>query len=136
MNRKVSRPVATLKPSKLETEEVLNILKAIKDNPEVTQRELSSISGISLGKINFLLKSLVEKGWIKVENFKKSNHKNAYLYYMTPKGLEEKALTTSLFLRRKMDEYERLAQEIKALKEEISDSAVPKETVVGADSKL
>lgn len=123
-------------PSKLECEEVLNILKAIKDNPEVTQRELSGISGISLGKINFLLKSLVEKGWIKIENFKKSNHKNAYLYYMTPKGLEEKAVTTVLFLKRKMDEYERLAQEIKVLKEEISNSTVHTQQTEGNDLTL
>ena len=67
--------MALQQSSKLDSEEVLNVLNAIKDKPEVTQRELSSISGISLGKINFLLKSLVEKGWIKIENFTNSNHK-------------------------------------------------------------
>ncbi len=136
MNRKGVFPLVLRQHSKLESEEVLNILNAIKGNPEVTQRELSSISGISLGKINFLLKSLVEKGWIKIDNFTKSNHKKAYLYYMTPKGLEEKAVTTVLFLRRKMAEYERLAQEIKELKEEISNSAVPIEITEGTDLKI
>ncbi len=107
----------------MESEEILNILKAIKDNPEVTQRELSSASGISLGKINFLLKSFIERGWVKVDNFKKSNNKNGYLYYLTPKGFEEKAKTTVLFLKRKMDEYQRLEQEIKTLTEEVLNSS-------------
>ncbi|MDQ5984343.1 MAG: hypothetical protein CSYNP_00036 [Syntrophus sp. SKADARSKE-3] len=106
--------------SRLEGEEVLNILKAIEDNAEVTQRELSSSLGISLGKVNFLLQALIERGLVKADNFKKSNHKNAYLYYLTPKGLEAKVRTTFLFLKRKMAEYERLEQEIVALKNELA----------------
>jgi EPS-associated MarR family transcriptional regulator len=106
--------------SRLEGEEVLNILKAIEDNAEVTQRELSSSLGISLGKVNFLLQALIERGFVKADNFKKSNHKNAYLYYLTPKGLEAKVRTTFLFLKRKMAEYERLEQEIVVLKKELA----------------
>ena len=109
-------------PSKLESEDVLNILKTIKENPDVTQRQLSSSLGISLGKVNFLLKALVERGLVKVDSFKKSNNKNAYLYYLTPKGVEAKAKTTFFFLKRKMAEYEALAREIGALKQEMAES--------------
>jgi EPS-associated MarR family transcriptional regulator len=120
MNRREYLRMPSPQPSKLESEEVLNILKAIKDKPEITQRELSYGLGISLGKINFLLKALIERGLVKADNFKKSNHKNAYLYYLTPKGIEEKARTTFLFLKRKMDEHQRLELEIRQLKEEVS----------------
>ena len=120
-------------PSRIESEAALKILNAIRDNPEITQRELSSMSGISLGKVNFLLKSLIERGWVKVDNFKKSNNKNAYLYYLTPRGIEEKAKTTVLFLKRKISEYERLEQEIKTLQAEISNSAVEVNAAEGID---
>ncbi|MDD5168437.1 MAG: MarR family EPS-associated transcriptional regulator [Syntrophales bacterium] len=120
-------------PSRIESEEALKILNAIKDNPNVTQRELSTMSGISLGKVNFLLKSLIDRGWVKVDNFKKSNNKNAYLYFLTPHGIEEKARTTVLFLKRKMHEYERLEREIRALKEEVSNDAVKANAAEGVD---
>jgi EPS-associated MarR family transcriptional regulator len=107
-------------PSRLDHENVLKILKAIKDNPKVTQRELSSVLGISLGKINFFLRALVEKGFVKVDNFKKSNNKNAYLYYLTARGMEAKAKTTYLYLKRKMAEYERLEEEIRELKKDFA----------------
>jgi len=115
-------------PSKLESEAALNILKTIKDNPEVTQRQLSSSLGISLGKVNFLLRAFIERGLVKVDSFKNSNNKNAYLYYLTPKGVEAKARTTFLFLKRKMAEYEKLAQEIGALKKELAGTPGPPDT--------
>lgn len=119
--------------SRLNHEDVLKILKAIKDNPKMTQRELSAVLGISLGKVNFLLQSLIERGLIKVDNFKKSNNKNAYLYFLTPQGIEEKAKTTFLFLKRKVAEYERLEREIEALKEEVSKNPVQYSTQSGSD---
>jgi EPS-associated MarR family transcriptional regulator len=106
----------------LESKEILSILREIKKSPELTQRELSSNLGISLGKVNFLLKALIDKGHIKVDNFRKSNNKSAYLYYLTPKGVEEKAKITYRFLRRKMKEYEDLEQEIRRLKEEVGEA--------------
>lgn len=106
----------------LEKEEVLFIFREIKKSPEMTQRGLSSCLGISLGKVNFLINALIRKGFIKVENFKKSNNKNNYLYYLTPKGIEEKTRTTSLFLKRKMREYEQLEREIRRLREEVQES--------------
>ena len=110
-----------------ESEEVLKLLREIEQTSETTQRELSSRLGISLGKINFLLKSLIDKGHIKVDNFKKSNNKSAYLYYLTPKGAEEKAKITYRFLWRKIKEYENLEQEIRRLKHEVSEAPVRRE---------
>jgi len=110
-----------------ESEEVLKLLREIEQTSETTQRELSSRLGISLGKINFLLKSLIDKGHIKVDNFKKSNNKSAYLYYLTPKGAEEKAKITYRFLWRKMQEYENLEQEIRRLKQEVGEAQMQQE---------
>jgi EPS-associated MarR family transcriptional regulator len=107
----------------LEKEELLQVLREIKNNPEMTQRELSTKLGISLGKVNFLMKALIRQGLIKAHNFKNSNNKNAYLYYLTPSGIEVKARTTYFFLKRKMQEYEQLEVEIRQLKEEAGNDA-------------
>ena len=85
----------------------------------MTQRELSLSLGISLGKVNFLIKALVHKGFIKANNFKNSNNKAAYLYLLTPRGLEEKTRITYHFLIKKIQEYERLKEEIRSLEREI-----------------
>ena len=105
--------------SKTGTEESLMLLRTISENPQITQRELSSRLGLSLGKINFLMKSLIEKGFIKANNFKNSNNKISYLYLLTPAGIEEKTKITYRFLKRKMEEYEKLENEIRHLKEEV-----------------
>ena len=105
-------------PDQLENEEVLRIFREIYKSPRMTQRELSSRLGISLGKINFLINALIERGFVKVENFRKSSSKSACLYYLTPMGIEKKARTTQLFLKRKIREYEWLAKEIEQLREE------------------
>jgi len=111
-----------LKPhnTNFEREEFLQLLREINDSPEMTQRELSSRMGISLGKVNFLMKALIDKGHIKVNNFKNSNNKKAYLYYITPKGFEEKARITYYFLKRKMKEYEEIEVEIRKLTNEMA----------------
>ena len=98
------------------------VLKVIETNPQITQRELADELGISLGKANYCLKSLAQKGWIKASNFKNSNNKLAYAYLMTPKGIEEKALMTIRFLKRKMEEYEALKEEIEQLKRDVGSS--------------
>ncbi len=103
----------------LETEEVLKVLREIAITPEMTQRELSSRLGISLGKVNFLVNALIQKGLIKAHNFKNSNNKKAYLYYLTPRGFEEKAKITYRFLKRKIQEFEQLESEIRLLKKEV-----------------
>ncbi|MCX5855548.1 MAG: MarR family EPS-associated transcriptional regulator [Deltaproteobacteria bacterium] len=111
----------------LESEEVLKLLREIEQTSETTQRELSSRLGISLGKINFLLNALIDKGHIKVDNFKKSDNKSAYLYYLTPKGIEEKARITYRFLRIKLREYDELEHEIRRLKHEVSEIQFPRD---------
>jgi len=112
----------------LETEEVLKVLREIAITPEMTQRELSSRLGISLGKVNFLVNVLIQKGLIKAHNFKNSNNKKAYLYYLTPRGFEEKAKITYRFLRRKIQEFEQLETEIRLLKKEAGVSDTTFET--------
>ena len=114
-------------PDQLENEEVLRIFREIDRSPETTQRELSSRLGISLGKVNFLINALIEKGFVKVENFRKSSSKSVYLYYLTPMGMEEKTRTTDLFLKKKIREHERLATEIQLLRKEMGESGLPSE---------
>ena len=105
----------------LESEEILKVLREITQTPEMTQRELSSRLGISLGKVNFLVNALIQKGLIKAHNFKNSNNKKAYLYYLTPAGLEEKAKITYRFLKRKIKEYELLEEQIRLLEKEVGE---------------
>lgn len=106
---------------RLQNEETLKVLREINNNPEVTQRELSLKLGISLGKINFLIKALMQRGLIEVQNFKNSNNKIAYLYILTSQGIEEKGKATYFFLKKKIEEYQRLEEEIRQLKEETRD---------------
>ncbi len=94
------------------------IMKRLEEDPEISQRELARDLGISLGKVNFCLKALVEKGFVKAGNFRNSSNKNAYAYLLTPRGIEEKARITLAFLRYKLSEYEALQQEIENLKRE------------------
>jgi EPS-associated MarR family transcriptional regulator len=109
----------------LETEEALSVLREIDAYPEMTQRTLSLRLGLSLGKINFLVKALIEKGLIKAENFKNSKNKSAYLYSLTPHGLEEKTKATYHFLKRKIEEYEKLETQIRQLKKEAGVVDIP-----------
>jgi EPS-associated MarR family transcriptional regulator len=97
------------------------ILRALEANPEITQRELAEVLGMSLGKANYCVRALIEQGWVKAKNFKNSRNKLAYAYLLTPQGLEAKARITYRFLKRKLEEYEALEQEIERLRAEISD---------------
>lgn len=92
-----------------------NVLKLIEENPRITQRELALALGVSLGKVNYCLKAVLEKGWVKANNFKNSNNKMAYAYLLTPKGIEAKTALSLQFLKKKMKEYEQLKQEISQL---------------------
>ncbi len=97
----------------------LDLLRKIELNPEYTQRELSQEMGVSLGKVNYCIKKLTEKGLIKITNFKQNPNKVGYFYILTPRGIEEKARLTFSFLKRKIKEYEILKDEINKLKEDI-----------------
>ena len=95
------------------------ILKTVEANPEMNQRELAEHLGVSLGKTNYCLKKLIEKGLVKAGNFKSNPDKRVYSYLLTPRGVREKALVTMRFLQRKMDEYEQIKREIMLLKTEV-----------------
>ena len=95
------------------------LLKALEDNPNTSQRELAREVGYSLGKLNYCLNALKEKGWVKAENFRNSQNKTAYLYKLTPSGITEKARVTRRFLQRKLEEHEALQHEIERLKQEV-----------------
>jgi EPS-associated MarR family transcriptional regulator len=94
------------------------IFKLVEANPEISQRQLARELGVSLGKANYCLKALIERGAVKAANFRNSKNKKAYLYKLTPKGIEEKSSLTLRFLKRKREEYELLKQEIEQLKRE------------------
>lgn len=91
------------------------VLQLVQRNPRVSQRELARYLGVSLGKANYCLNALIAKGFVKAENFRRNDRKWAYLYILTPAGLEEKARVTGSFLRRKIAEYEALKAEIASL---------------------
>lgn len=97
----------------------LRVLRALEANPELSQRQLAAELGVSLGGVNYALKALVERGFVKADNFRKSGNKVAYLYVLTPQGVAEKASLATAFLGRKLEEYEVLRQEIEALKGEV-----------------
>ena len=94
------------------------LLKTLEENPGLSQREMAKRLGVSLGKINFCLNALVDKGSVKINNFRNSNNKPAYVYLLTPRGVEQKARMTVEFLQSKVQEYERLRAEIEELKRE------------------
>jgi EPS-associated MarR family transcriptional regulator len=96
----------------------LDLLRKLELNPEYTQRELSKEMGVSLGKVNYCMKKMIEKGSIKLSNFSHNSNKVGYAYLLTPKGLEEKARLTFSFLKIKIKEYEMLQQEISLLKKD------------------
>lgn len=95
------------------------LLKTLEENPGMSQRDLAKKLGVSLGKVNYCLNALVEKGSIKIGNFRKSDNKLAYAYLLTPGGLELKARMTVHFLKSKMAEYETLKMEIHELQREV-----------------
>ena len=92
------------------------LLKSLEQDANLTQRQLSEELGISLGKVNYCLKSLIQKGFIKINNFKNSNHKLQYSYLLTPTGIEEKTKLTIEFLKVKTEEYEALKEEVERIK--------------------
>ena len=94
-------------------------LKILEQQPDLTQRQLSEALGVSLGKTNYLVKSLIDVGWVKLDNFQRSNSKWGYAYLLTPKGIVEKAAITTRFLVRKQREYNELQQEIAQLQQEV-----------------
>ncbi len=96
------------------------ILNSLQGNPQISQRDLAKELGVSLGKANYCLQELIKRGLVKARNFQKSDNKRAYVYLLTPKGMEEKARVAVRFLKYKMDEYEALKREISIMQQEIA----------------
>jgi EPS-associated MarR family transcriptional regulator len=103
----------------MQSEIHLQLLKLIEQNPSWTQRQLAKSLGVSLGKTNYCLKALKEKGWVKWGNFSQNPNKLSYMHLLTPQGIAQKLRFTNHFLRRKEAEYEQLQAEIHALREEL-----------------
>ena len=105
-----------------------SLLKTLEENPGLSQRDLAKKLGVSLGKINYCLNALVEKGSLKINNFRNSENKLAYAYLLTPRGVEQKARLTVQFLKRKMQEYEQLKAEIEELQKEAEQKGLLEKT--------
>lgn len=97
------------------------VLKIVEKQPTITQRQLSKELGVSLGKTHYVIKALMQVGWIKLENFQRSDNKLGYAYLLTPTGLLEKAKITRHFLKRKQQEYKNLKREIEQLQVEVDE---------------
>ena len=104
------------------TDEIrLQILRELESDPGLSQRDLAKALGVSLGKTNYCLRALVEKGLVKVENFRKSDNKLAYAYQLTPRGISDKARITRKYLQTKLREYKALESEIEVLRKEVTE---------------
>lgn len=101
------------------------LLRILEAHPDLSQRELAEQVGISLGKANYLLKALVGKGWVKIQNFRNNNNKSVYLYQLTPTGLSEKVRVTQRFLARKLQEHQQIEAEIETLRREVLQQGAP-----------
>jgi EPS-associated MarR family transcriptional regulator len=106
----------------LHEESHLKVLRLLESDPSLSQRELSQALGVSLGKTNYCIRALLDKGLIKMQNFRNSDNKLAYAYLLTPAGITAKADLTRRFLTLKQREYETLRQEIERLQKEVQDS--------------
>jgi EPS-associated MarR family transcriptional regulator len=112
-------PGATLrsiKQSMLDNETRYRVMRLLEAHPQMSQRDIARELGISLGKVNYCVRALVQKGWFKVSLFKNSKHKAAYMYLLTPRGIEQKARVTARFLQIKMREHAALSREIAQLR--------------------
>jgi EPS-associated MarR family transcriptional regulator len=108
--------------SRLQQDTTFRIMTILSKNPDLTQRELADRVGISVGGVNYCLKALMEKGMVKMKNFADSKSKFGYIYVMTPRGVAERAALTRQFLKRKLEEYERLQCEIRELQGELDNA--------------
>ena len=97
------------------------ILRLLEQNPGISQREMAEALGVSLGKVNYCIRALMEKGHVKAQNFKNSRNKAAYLYLLTPSGIKAKARITAAYLQRKIADYEAIKAEIADLEAELAD---------------
>ncbi|MDU8946165.1 MarR family EPS-associated transcriptional regulator [Ovoidimarina sediminis] len=98
------------------------VLRLLEDQPDLSQRQIAEELGISLGSVNYCLKGLVDRGLVKIRNFRSSRNKMGYAYLLTPRGVAEKSALTGAFLARRMREYEALKAEIAAVEEQMGEA--------------
>ena len=106
--------------AKQQEDNYFRVMRILQDSPEITQRELAEKLGVSVSGLNYCLKALIDKGWVKIQNFSNNKNKLGYAYLLTPAGIVQKASLTGRFLQRKMQEYEALKQEIQQMKQEVN----------------
>jgi len=109
----------TSRRSKLQEDTYFRVLRILEEKPEITQREIAQKLGISISGLNYALNALIAKGWVKVHNFRSSNNKFGYAYYLTPSGVAEKVSLSSKFIQRKLQEYDEIKAEIESLRSEM-----------------
>jgi EPS-associated MarR family transcriptional regulator len=112
--------------SVLNDETRYRILRLLEADPNASQRKIAGELGISVGRVNYCLQALIERGLVKAKNFRNSANKRAYMYLLTPRGIEEKATVTTRFLRIKLAEYEALKRELEELQREAADAKGPR----------
>ena len=111
----------TSRQANIQEDTYFRVMRLLQENPDMTQREIARQLGISLSGLNYCLKALIAKGWIKVQNFSHSKNKFGYMYILTPTGLAEKTELTKSFLKRKLLEYDQLRAEIESLNLDFND---------------
>lgn len=114
-----AKPINASRKSKIQEDTYFRIMRLLQDNPEMSQRDLAKELDMSLGGLNYCLKALMEKGFVKLENFHNSKQKLKYAYVLTPNGIAQKVAITGRFLKRKIAEYEALKIEIDSLVAEV-----------------
>ncbi len=110
----------TSRQNNLQEDTYFRVMRMLEANPDLTQRQLADALGVSVGGLNYCLKALIQRGFVKVRNFRQSKNKFGYVYLLTPAGAGEKARLTASFFQRKMQEYEAIKAEIEALAKEAS----------------
>ena len=111
----------TSRRSKLQEDTYFRVLRILQSSPDLTQREIAQLLGVSTSGLNYCLNALIDKGWVKVHNFSESKNKFGYVYLLTPSGVAEKAALTGRFLERKLLEYEAMRVEIESLRSEVGE---------------
>jgi len=106
--------------ARLQEDTSFRVLRILEENPDLTQRELAGQVGMSLGGFNYCIKALIEKGYVKAENFQNSKNKFKYVYVLTPSGIAQRIAITGRFLNRKLEEYEALKKEIELLRRDVT----------------
>ena len=113
----------TSRQAQIQEDTYFRVMRILQENPDLTQRELAEKLGVSVGGLNYCLNALMDRGWIKMQNFQNSKNKFKYVYLLTPQGISEKVALTSRFLERKMLEYETLKAEIESLHQDVQQAS-------------